>query len=457
VTDRTETPGPGLADHQARILIVDDEPHNRRLLEVMLTPEGFLLQTADTGEEALTCVAQQPPDLILLAVMMPGMDGYEVASMIKNESATKHIPIIMVTALGDREAIMRGLNAGVEDFLTKPVDRAELRVRVKNMLRLKAYGDYYNWFSQTLEAEVTSRTADLVERTRTLEHQAAVLTEHAALLDLAPNAIIVRDLEYRILFWNRGAEVMYGWPRAQALGEITFELLKTEFPEPIDSISKALLRDSQVQWMLSILAGATLIVAAYLVARDVLTPEAALRHGTFNVVSVMTGTGFASTDFGAWGGFAVVLMLILMFIGGCAGSTTCGIKIFRFQIVYAEARVQLRRLTQPNGVFIPYYNHRPIPDKVSQAVMGFFFVYTLSWAVLALGLGLMGLDFITAISGAATAISNVGPGLGPVIGPSGTFTSLPAEAKWLLSFGMLLGRLELFTVLVLFSPAFWRG
>jgi trk system potassium uptake protein TrkH len=219
----------------------------------------------------------------------------------------------------------------------------------------------------------------------------------------------------------------------------------------------SLLRDSQVQWMLAILAGAIAIAAAYLVVNEVLPLADALRHGTFNVISVMTGTGYASTDFGAWGGFVVVLMLILMFIGGCAGSTTCGIKIFRFQIVYAEARVQVRRLMQPNGVFIPYYNHRPIPDKVAQAVMGFFFVYTLSFAVLALALGMMGLDFITAISGAATAISNVGPGLGPVIGPAGTFTTLPMEAKWLLSFGMLLGRLELFTVLVLFSPAFWRG
>jgi trk system potassium uptake protein TrkH len=150
-------------------------------------------------------------------------------------------------------------------------------------------------------------------------------------------------------------------------------------------------------------------------------------------------------------------MFILMFIGGCAGSTTCGIKIFRFQVVYAEARVQIRRLMQPHGVFIPYYNHRPIPDQVAQSVMGFFFVYTLSFALLALALGLMGLDFVTAVSGAATAISNVGPGLGPIIGPSGTFTSLPDEAKWLLSFGMLLGRLELFTVLVMFAPSFWKG
>ena len=123
---------------------MDDERHNRQLLEVMLAPEGFLLQTAASGEEALAMVAQQPPDLILLDIMMPGMDGYEVTATIKGNLATRNIPIIMITALDDRDARMLGLNAGAEDFLTKPVDRAELCVRVRNLLRLKAYGDYYD-------------------------------------------------------------------------------------------------------------------------------------------------------------------------------------------------------------------------------------------------------------------------------------------------------------------------
>ena len=219
----------------------------------------------------------------------------------------------------------------------------------------------------------------------------------------------------------------------------------------------AMLKDGQVRWMLAILAVAAVLTTLFLLDQGLYAAGDAARHGAFNVISVMTGTGYASADFGQWGGFVVVLMFILMFIGGCAGSTTCGIKIFRFQVVYAEARVQIRRLMQPHGVFIPYYNNRPIPDQVAQSVMGFFFVYTLSFAALALGLGLLGLDFITALSGAATAISNVGPGLGPVIGPTGTFTSLPDQAKWLLSFGMLLGRLELFTVLVMFAPSFWKG
>ena len=172
-------PRPDVGTGPARILIVDDERPNRDLLEVMLASEGFVLLTAASGEEALAIVAQQLPDLILLDIMMPGMDGYQVAATIKGNAATKNIPVIMVTALDDRKAKMLGLSTGAEDFLTKPVDRAELRVRVRNLLRLKAYGDYYDKYSRKLETEVVSRTADLAERTK----QAAVLTEQAASME----------------------------------------------------------------------------------------------------------------------------------------------------------------------------------------------------------------------------------------------------------------------------------
>jgi len=183
----------------------------------------------------------------------------------------------------------------------------------------------------------------------------------------------------------------------------------------------------------------------------------ALRLAGFNVVSVITGTGYATSDFGTWGSFAGGMMFFLMFVGGCAGSTTCGIKIFRFQVLYATADAQMRRLIQPHGVFIAYYNGKPIPESVSVSVMSFFFMYVVCFALLSIALQLIGLDYLTAMTGAATAISNVGPGLGPVIGPSGTFATLPDAAKWVLSAGMLLGRLELFTVLILLTPGFWRS
>ena len=178
--------------------------------------------------------------------------------------------------------------------------------------------------------------------------------------------------------------------------------------------------------------------------------------GAFNTVSIMTGTGYTSGDYQSWGAFPIVILFILMFIGGCAGSTACGIKIFRFQVLFSTVHSQFLRLLQPHGVFVPHYNHRPIDDDVVQSVMNFFFLFMGTFAAIALALGALGLDYMTAITGAATAICNVGPAMGPIIGPSGNFAPLPDAAKWVLSAGMILGRLELFTVLVLFIPSFWR-
>lgn len=218
-----------------------------------------------------------------------------------------------------------------------------------------------------------------------------------------------------------------------------------------------LFRDSQSRWFLVIVAFAVGAVTFWLLRFEHNDVPAALQLAAFNVVSVITGTGYSTVDFSAWGSFPLALMFFLMFVGGCAGSTTCGVKVFRFQVLYATTRCQMRRLLQPHGVFIPYYNKRPIPEEVGTSVMGFFFLYVVAFGFIAVGLGMLGLDFLTAASGAATAISNVGPGLGPVIGPSSTFANLPDAAKWLLSLGMLLGRLELFTVLVLLLPSFWRN
>ena len=145
----------------ARILIVDDEAKNRKLLETLLRAEGYVTTCATNGEEALAAVADTRPDLILLDIMMPGMDGYQVAKILKGKSASAHIPIIMVTALTDRNARLAGLNAGAEEFLTKPVDRTELWLRVRNLLRLKAYADFLKNHGEILARAVQARTAEL--------------------------------------------------------------------------------------------------------------------------------------------------------------------------------------------------------------------------------------------------------------------------------------------------------
>ena len=220
---------------------------------------------------------------------------------------------------------------------------------------------------------------------------------------------------------------------------------------------KALFNDTQVRTFLTIVIVSTLSIVLYLTMQNSEPFIDALRRASFNVVSIITGTGYTNGDYNAWGGFAVTVIFFLMVVGGCAGSTTCGMKVFRFQVLYAVTITQLKQLIHPHGIFTPHYNHSPIPKGVASSVMSFFFVYAICFTLLAVALSFIGLDFMTAMSGAVTSISNVGPGLGDIIGPTGTFEPLPDSAKWVMCIGMLLGRLELFTVLVLFLPAFWKN
>ena len=177
----------------------------------------------------------------------------------------------------------------------------------------------------------------------------------------------------------------------------------------------------------------------------------------FNVISILTGTGYVNAQFDSWGSFSLVLFLILMFIGGCAGSTTCGVKIFRIQILYSFVINNLKKIIYPKGVFILKYDQNPIDNKFISSIISFIYLYLIIFFLLAVMLSLTGLDFVTSISGAATSISNVGPGLGSTIGPNGDFSSIPNISKWILCLGMILGRLELFAILVLFLPSFWRN
>ena len=181
-----------------------------------------------------------------------------------------------------------------------------------------------------------------------------------------------------------------------------------------------------------------------------------LRISAFNITSVLTGTGFTSTNYNMWGSFALVIMIIVMFIGGCAGSTTGGIKIFRLQLLFRGAKTQIKKLTQPHGVFLTTFNNKSVSEEAFNSIMGFFFMYILIFIIASIALSFFDLDFLTSFSAAASAISNVGPGLGLTIGPSGNYSSLPSEAKWILSLTMLIGRLELFTFLVLLSISFWK-
>ena len=219
---------------------------------------------------------------------------------------------------------------------------------------------------------------------------------------------------------------------------------------------KIFFSDTQIKTFFKVVFFSIIILFIYLLILNQSLLEISIRSIAFNVISILTGTGYVTKDFNQWGNFPLIFFLILMFIGGCAGSTACGIKIFRIQLLYHFLTNQLKKIIYPRGVFVIKYDKNNIDDKFMSSVISFIFLYIVIFFLLTAILSLTGLDFITSISGAATSISNVGPGLGETIGPNGNFSSLSNSSKWALSLGMILGRLELFAILVLFIPSFWR-
>ena len=221
---------------------------------------------------------------------------------------------------------------------------------------------------------------------------------------------------------------------------------------------KIFLEDIQIKGLINILCLSIIIMFVYLfIISDETSALDNFRISFFNVISILSGTGYVTDDFGLWGKFSLIFFLFLMFIGGCAGSTACGIKIFRLQMLLVFFKNQIKKLISPNSVIITKYNNQKISDTFINSVIIFIFTFLFIFLIIAMLLSISGLDFITSISGAASSISNVGPGLGDMIGPNGNYKDIPDLSKWILSFGMLLGRLELFAVLVLFFPSFWRN
>ncbi len=208
---------------------------------------------------------------------------------------------------------------------------------------------------------------------------------------------------------------------------------------------KIFFQDFQIKGLIYLLLISILIMFLYLLfvnyESNVLDK---IRISSFNVISILSGTGYVTDDFGS-------------FVGGCAGSTACGIKIFRLQMLVIFLKNQIKKLFYPNSIIINKYNNQKISDEFINSVIVFIFSFLFIFFIIAMLLSISGLDFLTAISGAASAISNVGPGLGGVIGPDGNYKAIPDLSKWILAIGMLLGRLELFAVLVLFFPSFWRN
>ena len=218
----------------------------------------------------------------------------------------------------------------------------------------------------------------------------------------------------------------------------------------------SILRDDQIKLFLFLLIVIITITLVWLKNFLNISWIEALRLATFNITSILTGTGFTSSNYNNWGSFGLIIILIIMFIGGCAGSTTGGIKIFRFQILFRGVRLQIKKLTQPHAVFLMKFNKKTVTENTYTSIISFFFIYVLIFILSSSTLSFFGLDFLTALSASASAISNVGPGIGEIIGPDGNYSNINNKAKWILAITMLVGRLEIFTILVLFSKNFWK-
>ena len=220
---------------------------------------------------------------------------------------------------------------------------------------------------------------------------------------------------------------------------------------------KIIFKDEQIKLFFKLIIFSILILFIYLTVVNKSIFEIQLRAIIFNVVSILTGTGYVTKEFDQWGNFPLIFFLLLMFIGGCAGSTTCGIKVFRVHMLYFFLKNQLLKIIYPRAIINLKYNNDIVQDKLIASIISFIYLYIIIFFVISALLTLTGLNFITAISGAASSISNVGPGLGNEIGPNSNYSNLPAASKWILSVGMILGRLEIFAILVIFLPSFWRN
>ena len=236
------------------------------------------------------------------------------------------------------------------------------------------------------------------------------------------------------------------------LGSLPF----VRYIQIVQGTARPLLTDPQVRGYLGVILTVTLVMTFFRIFDKGDPFVDGFREGIFNVTSIISGTGYASVDYQLWGTFPVVTFFFLGLVGGCAGSTACSVKIFRYQLLIAAVKAQIRSIHAPHGVFTPRYNGRAVGEDVLSSVMAFFVMFVVSLGVLSVALSLTGLDTITAVSGAATALANIGPGLGDTIGPAGNFASLNDTAKWLLCAAMLVGRLEVLSVFVLFTHRFWR-
>jgi trk/ktr system potassium uptake protein len=370
-----------------------------------------------TGSTVIVGLDEAPPGILLWRGLLQGIGGLGIVAM-----AVVMLPFLRV--------------GGMQLFRTESSDRSE-KVLPRPAEIAKAIGLVYVLLIVLCTGSLWAAGMNLLEAS--VHAMAAIATGGFSTSDDSVGHFKSPLIDWIcIVFMTSGALPMLWY----------FRIARGEHGE--------LWRDSQVRNFLFMLAAFCLAVTLYRWCTSETPFWEALRLATFNVVSVITTTGFATTDYTQWGGFVNVVFLFITFLGGCSGSTAGGIKMFRLEIMAITMRFYLRRLLQPRGIFNRTYDRAPLSDEVVLSVLGFTGMYMATFLVLSAVVALFGLDFITSISSVVQAMGNVGPGLGPIVGPAGNFSSLPDGAKWTLAFAMLVGRLELFTVYVLLMPRFWR-
>jgi trk system potassium uptake protein TrkH len=221
--------------------------------------------------------------------------------------------------------------------------------------------------------------------------------------------------------------------------------------------SRAIIDDNQVRWYFGAILILSLIIGLWLWRYQHMPLFHAAWHAIFHVTSMLTGTGLVFADYSSWGALPIGIFFFVMITGGCAGSTTGGVKIFRLYVLFASARSQIFRLLISHRIHVPQFNRKPIGEAIAESVMGYFFIYMLSVSLFAMALGAAGFDLTSALSGAAAALSNVGVAMGGKLGPFDNLADQTATAKWILAAAMVFGRVEMLAFLVLFVPAFWEG
>ena len=370
-----------------------------------------------TGSTVISDLDNSPKSILLWRAIMQWLGGVGIIVM-----ATTVMPLLKVGGM----QVFKSDSSGTEKILPKTIEVAFAIISIYTILTLGCVISYWlqgmNIFDSISHALTTLATGGFST------HNESIGYFNSPGIELTAIIFII-------------------------LGSLPF----IAYLKFIKGNKKIFFEDAQIRGFVYLLLSSILIMFIYLFLNNTdYSIIDNIRISSFNVISILSGTGYVTDDFGLWGEFPLIFFLFLMFIGGCAGSTTCGIKIFRLQILFVFIGNQIKRLIYPNSVFIVNYNKQKLEDSFLNSVIIFIFSYLFLFLIIAMLLSITGLDFMSAISGAATSISNVGPGLGEMIGPNGNFSGVSDISKWILSFAMLLGRLEIFAVLVLFLPSFWR-